>query len=173
MTTGTSADTGVRDYAPHSRHRGGRGYAAARAGAPPVLRRQPARLFGHSCRGASPGEEEIQQQLLNMEHVKELIQDIRRNGGLLDPIIVREGTLEVLEGNSRLAAYRALAKDDPVKWAFIKCTVLPPDIEESLVFGLLGQYHIKGRKDWAPFEQAGFLYRQFRKSQARRANASG
>jgi hypothetical protein len=112
--------------------------------------------------GRSPAQDEIQRQLLEMEHVKELIQDIRRNGGLLDPVIVREGTLEVLEGNSRLAAYRALAKDDPAKWAFIKCTILPAGIDESLIFGLLGQYHIKGKKDWAPYEQAGFLYRRFK-----------
>ena len=31
-----------------------------------------------------------------------------------------------------------------------------------MLFALLGQYHIKGKKDWQPFEQAGFLYRRFR-----------
>jgi hypothetical protein len=30
------------------------------------------------------------------------------------------------------------------------------------VFALLGQFHIKGKKDWAPYEQAGFLYRRFK-----------
>jgi DNA-binding transcriptional ArsR family regulator len=33
-------------------------------------------------------------------------------------------------------------------------------LDEVLIFALLGQYHIKGKKDWAPFEQAGFLYRR-------------
>ena len=95
-----------------------------------------------------------------MDHVKALIQDIKRDGGLTDPVVVRAGSLEVLEGNSRLAAYRALAKIDPLKWATIKCKLLPEDLDESLIFALLGQYHIKGKKDWAPFEQAGFLYRR-------------
>jgi hypothetical protein len=69
-------------------------------------------------------------------------------------------TLEVLEGNSRLAAYRQLAAKEPIKYGHVKCTMLPADVDESLVFALLGQVHIKGKKDWAPFEQAGFLYRR-------------
>ena len=28
------------------------------------------------------------------------------------------------------------------------------------MFALLGQYHLKGKKDWAPYEKAGFLYRR-------------
>ena len=113
--------------------------------------------------GREPTQDEIQQRLLEMDHVKALIQDIKRDGGLTDPVIVRSGSLEVLEGNSRLAAYRLLAKGDPVKWGQMKCKVLPQDLDEVLVFALLGQYHIKGKKDWAPFDQAGFLYRRSRK----------
>src|SRR5262249_34871434 len=108
-------------------------------------------------------QEAIEAQLLEMEHVRALKEDIKRNGGLIEPVIVRDGTFEVLEGNSRLAAYRALAKGDPITWAKMKCMLLPSDISESLVFALLGQYHIKGRKDWAPYEQAGFLYRRHKK----------
>jgi ParB-like nuclease domain len=108
-------------------------------------------------------QSEIELQLLEMEHVKALKEDIKRNGGLIEPVIVRDGTFEVLEGNSRLAAYRALAKIDPITWGHIKCWILPSDISDSQVFALLGQYHIKGRKDWAPYEQAGFLYRRHKK----------
>ncbi|MBY2941836.1 ParB N-terminal domain-containing protein [Rhizobium laguerreae] len=110
--------------------------------------------------GGEPSQDDIERKLLEMEHVKALVQDIKRDGGLTDPVVVRSGTLEVLEGNSRLAAYRALAKIDPVRWATMKARLLPHDIDESLIFALLGQYHIKGKKDWAPFEQAGFLYRR-------------
>jgi hypothetical protein len=42
----------------------------------------------------------------------------------------------------------------------VKCTILPADVDDALVFALLGQFHIKGKKDWAPYEQAGFLYRR-------------
>ena len=112
--------------------------------------------------GRQPSQEEIQERLCEMEHVKELREDIKRNGGLLEPLIVRGGSLEVLEGNSRLAAYRQLASKEPIKWAMVKCTVLPDDVGDALVFALLGQFHIKGKKDWAPYEQAGFLYRRFK-----------
>ena len=110
-----------------------------------------------------PEQEEIQRQLLKMDHVKALYQDIKANGGLIDPVIVRDGNYEVLEGNSRLAAYRALGAEDPIKWGKIKCQLLPEDTDDSDVFALLGQYHIKGKKDWAPYEQAGFLYRRYKR----------
>jgi ParB-like nuclease domain len=92
--------------------------------------------------------------------LKALIHDISDNGGLIDPLVVRDKDFVVLEGNSRLAAYRFLASKDPIKWAKAKCTILPADIDEKLVFALLGQYHVKGKKDWVPYEKAGFLYRR-------------
>ena len=52
--------------------------------------------------GREPDQEDIYSELLEQEHVRELKEDIRLNGGLIDPLIVRDGTLEVLEGNSRL-----------------------------------------------------------------------
>ena len=65
---------------------------------------------------SEPTQEEIQEKLIKMDHVKELVQDIKLNGDLIDPIIVKDGSFEVLEGNSRLAAYRELYKRDPLKW---------------------------------------------------------
>lgn len=110
--------------------------------------------------GDEPTEEEIEEKLLEMDHVKQLIQAIKLNGGLIDPVIVRGGDMVVLEGNSRLAAYRSLAGKDPIKWGKIKAKILPADISESEVFALLGEYHIHGKTNWAPFEQAGYLYRR-------------
>jgi ParB-like nuclease domain len=112
--------------------------------------------------GHVPEQEEIWEQLLEHEHVRVLKDDIVANDGLMDPLIVRDGDLVVLEGNSRLAAYRFLATKDPIRWAKVRCTVLPADIDEKLIFALLGQYHVKGKKDWAPFEKAGFLYRRYK-----------
>jgi hypothetical protein len=108
----------------------------------------------------NPNQSEIETKLGAMEHVKKLVQSIKANGGLIDPIIVRDKDYVVLEGNSRLAAYRILAKTDAVKWGKVSSIVLPSDIGDSLIFTLLGQYHIIGRKDWLPFEQAGYLWRR-------------
>ena len=110
--------------------------------------------------GDEPTEGEIEEQLLQMDHVKQLVHAINLNGGLIDAVIVRGGDMVVLEGNSRLAAYRSLARKDPVKWGRIKARILPADISAGDVFALLGEYHIHGKTSWAPFEQAGYLYRR-------------
>lgn len=110
---------------------------------------------------AEPTQEDIFKVLVKAEHVKDsLIPSIRHNGGLIEPILVRGNV--VLEGNSRLAAYRALSLQDREKWRYIRAKVLPPDITDSQVFSLLGEYHMVGKKDWQPFEQAGYLYRRFK-----------
>lgn len=108
----------------------------------------------------TPSQSEIEARLAKLDHVKQLVQSIRATGGLTDPLIVRDGDLMVLEGNSRLAAYRLLAKPDPIEWGTVKVMLLPDDISDNLVFALLGQYHIIGRQDWQPYEQAGYLYRR-------------
>ena len=110
--------------------------------------------------GTEPSQDEIEDLMCSQEHVKELKDSIESNGGLIDPLIVRKGDFTVLEGNSRLAAYRILAQKDPLKWGKVKCKLLPADISDSAIFTLLGQYHIIGRKDWEPFEQAHYLYRR-------------
>lgn len=113
----------------------------------------------------NPSQETIEKIMCKADHVKQLKESIKSNGGLIDPIIVRDGDYVVLEGNSRLAAYRILYKQDPIKWSKINTILLPADISESAVFALLGQYHIIGRKDWDPYEQAGYLYRTLNNSQ--------
>lgn len=110
--------------------------------------------------GGEPTQEEIENYMCNQDHVKQLKISIESNGGLIDPLIVRGGDFTVLEGNSRLAAYRMLCAIDPIKWGKVRCKILPKDIDDSAVFALLGQYHIIGRKDWEPFEQAHYLYRR-------------
>lgn len=110
--------------------------------------------------GAEPTEAEIEERLLQMDHVKQLIQAIKVNGGLIDPVIVRGGDMVVLEGNSRLAAYRSLALKDPARFGKIKARILPADISDADVFALLGEYHIHGKTSWSPYEQAGYLFRR-------------
>lgn len=113
---------------------------------------------------AEPSQDDIEDYMCSQDHVKQLKESIKSNGGLIDPIIVRDRDFVVLEGNSRLAAYRILNREDPVQWGKIKCKILPADISDSAVFALLGQYHIIGRKDWDPFEQANYLYRRLQQT---------
>src|SRR6266513_6029226 len=109
-----------------------------------------------------PTQREIFDALSKMEHVREvLVPSIRQNGGLIEPLLIRGNV--VLEGNSRLAAYRLLEQAESGKWKQIRVRILPDSMTESEVFTLLGEYHIVGKKDWQPYEQAGYLYRRFRK----------
>lgn len=104
-------------------------------------------------------QDQIQLELQNRDHVKQLIQDIKHHDGLINPILVRDGDLAVLEGNSRLAAYRFLAQRDPIRFGELKCIVVPRDISEKLIYSYLNQEHIKGKSEWSPYEEAGIIYR--------------
>jgi hypothetical protein len=113
-----------------------------------------------------PTQADIYQVLAKSEHVREhLVESIKHNGGLMEPILVRKDV--VLEGNSRLAAYRLLSDqaktdDEKEKWQLIRVRILPDGVSDSEVFSLLGEFHIVGKKDWAPYEQAGYLWRRFK-----------
>ena len=112
--------------------------------------------------GREPTQMEIENHMISLDHVKKLANEIEAEGGLHDPVIVRGGTMEVLEGNRRLAAYRLLSRrKNGARWATIRCEILPSGIDEDLVFSLLAQYHINGKLAWQPFEQAGFFMREY------------
>jgi len=105
--------------------------------------------------GDNPTQEQIEQKMQSLDHVKELKNSIRVNGGLIEPIFVKDNV--VLEGNSRLAAYRLLVHEDPIKWAKIRAVLLPSSVTADQIFSLLGTMHIIGKTPWSPFEQAAYL----------------
>ena len=37
---------------------------------------------------------------------------------------------------------------------------MPKEVHDSAIASLLGQLHLKGKKDWRPYEQASFLHRR-------------
>lgn len=132
--------------------------------------------------GSRVSQEVIEQELWNLGPTKDLFHDIKRNGGLLEEILVRDG--EVLEGNSRLCSYRRLlknAKEDAdkeaeSKWSKIRAKILPTEIKDETVFAILGILHVRGRAKWSPYEQGAYLYRQsmeFRKTPAELADLIG
>lgn len=116
----------------------------------------------HSSENDNPSQEELERTIRKLDSVKKLKVNIEAMGGLLHPIIVCKNI--VLEGNSRLAAYRMLAESDPQKWAKIKCTKLPDDISEELILTLLGSVHLVGQTPWSAFEKACYIYRMKEKS---------
>ncbi len=116
----------------------------------------------HSSDNEDPSQEELEKKMCSLDSVKKLKVNIDAMGGLLNPIVILKNT--VLEGNSRLAAYRLLAKENKEKWTTIKCTKLPDDIPEELILAYLGSVHLVGQTPWTPFEKASYIYRVKEKS---------
>ena len=101
----------------------------------------------------------IYERLLQEPSVKNLIPEIRRDEGLQDPITVRHDTWQVIEGNSRLAAYRKLANEsDDERWTHIRCLVVTTLTDDQQT-RLLGQAHLHGKTDWSPYAKALFCFR--------------
>mgnify|MGYP001298912872 CR=1 FL=1 len=77
-----------------------------------------------AAQGGDRSQQSIYKKLLGMQHVVDLVGTVRANGGLIDPLVVRDGDYVVLEGNSRLAALRRLAELDPRLRCFIETRLL-------------------------------------------------
>ena len=109
----------------------------------------------------TPEEKQIRiyKCLLREPSVRNLIPEIKRDGGLQEPIIVRHDTRQVIEGNSRLAAYRKLQKDtEEEQWNDIRCLVVPTLTDDQQT-RLFGQAHLRGRTEWSPYAKALFCFR--------------
>ena len=123
----------------------------------------------YACTHSVPDFEELtqdEQQLVIFEKLKEqesfksLLPDVRRHGGLMESILVRWDTREVVEGNSRLAVYRYLADDDDDgdgEWDLIPCNIASALTDEQMA-AFLSQVHIKGKTKWSAYEKANFAY---------------
>lgn len=110
-------------------------------------------------------DEDIEKELWEKDSVKDLFKDIERHGGLIDEILVK-GNI-VLEGNSRLCAYRHLYKkaelknddEEILKWSYIRARIIPVETSDEVVFSILGTWHIKGKTQWDTYEKAAYFKR--------------
>jgi len=122
-------------------------------------------IINQKYKGTDVSDDEIEKELWEKDTVKDLSKEIERHGGLIDEILVKDNI--VLEGNSRLCAYRHLysrAKDkndenEMVKWSHIRARIIPIDTSNQVVFSILGTWHIKGKAQWDTFEKAAYLKR--------------
>jgi hypothetical protein len=115
-----------------------------------------------ASKGIRGDQGKIQEELWEIDTTKELYQAVKSNGGLIEEVVVSQG--RVLEGNRRLCVYRKLLEHatTPAEvegWKQIPARVLLEPISLEEVFILLGALHVKGKVEWKPFEQAGFIYR--------------
>ena len=89
--------------------------------------------------GVVPQQERIEKFFHGKDLVKKLSRRIEKNGGLLEPVLVKSATREVVEGNIRLAACRLLFKKDPFKWGRIRAHILPASVDESSIASVLSE----------------------------------
>ena len=100
----------------------------------------------------------IFKKLMQEPSVRNLKPEIRRHGGLMEPILVRHDTMEVIEGNSRLAVFRELKKAEPGgEWESIPCDIVS-GLTDKQQAAFLNQIHVKGKTQWSAYEKANFAY---------------
>ncbi len=103
-------------------------------------------------------QKEIFEKLRAEPSVRNLKPEIERHGGLMERILVRYDTKEVIEGNSRLAVYRILHEETKNEdWEFIPCDIVSKLSDEQQT-AYLNQIHIKGKTKWSAYEKANFAY---------------
>ena len=126
----------------------------------------------YACTHGEPGfsalteqeqQDTIYKKLLQEPSVKNLTPEIKRHGGLMEWILVRHDTMEVIEGNSRLAVYRYLHEEDRGgDWELIPCHIVSK-LTDKQQAALLNQIHIKGKTKWSAYEKANFSYVHYKK----------
>ena len=95
--------------------------------------------------------------MLRLDSTKDRIKDLEENKGLIDEIYVLDN--KVVEGNTRLCAFRRLSKKypDDDRWKFIKARILHESVNDEELFYILGTFHIKGKTEWDAYEKAAYI----------------
>ena len=134
------------------------------------------RIYSQFAGSRERTQENIQAKLESLDHVKELRSQIDRDGQVNEPLfcipVSPDSELhwhyeyQVLEGNSRLAALR-MNKKGSLPPPRVACNVLDfsaysEQETESLIFSLLGGFHITGKTNWQSYENAAYIYRRFK-----------
>jgi hypothetical protein len=114
-------------------------------------------------------EQQIEYALMNKnpEAWRKLKDSIHNNRGIVNPIWAepigksQEKKFRVVEGNSRVLAYRILGKDEPgeSRWKAILAYVLPKEIKREQKDFIKLQSHLRGTTEWDAYEKAKYLYR--------------
>ena len=103
-------------------------------------------------------QERIQVRLIEEPSVKNLLPEIKRHQGLIEPILIRQDTREVIEGNSRLAVYRHFQESGVSgDWDLIPCHIVS-SLTPKQQAAFLNQIHVKGKTQWSPYEKANFAF---------------
>jgi hypothetical protein len=95
---------------------------------------------------------------------RKLKDSIDNNRGIIYPIWVEprnQNYYRVIEGNTRVVAYRELALDQPYEqaWKTITAYVLPDQVSEEQLNYIRLLAHLRGTNEWDAYEKAKYLYK--------------
>jgi hypothetical protein len=101
----------------------------------------------------------IERELFKLESTRERMKDLEENKGLIDEVYVLKN--QVVEGNTRLCAFRKLSQKypDDKRWKTIKARILQDDVSDEELFHILGIFHIKGKTEWDAYEKAAYIHK--------------
>ena len=102
----------------------------------------------------------ITECMKNQESTRSVLEGLKLHGGQQEPLIVDMRGNFVIEGNSRLAALRVLAHENPGKWGAAICRCYN-DLTEEERFALLSEMHVVGKTEWSPYAKAATYWRQY------------
>lgn len=90
-----------------------------------------------------------------------LRETIRTNGGIISPIIVNrrpDGSLVVIEGNTRLAIYQSFHADGSSgDWSKIP-SIIYDNLPQEKIDAIRLQAHLVGPRAWDPYSKARYLH---------------
>jgi hypothetical protein len=95
---------------------------------------------------------------------RKLKDSIDNNRGIIYPIWVEpkeNNSFRVIEGNSRVVAYKQLAVDQPFEeaWKKIISYILPEKISEEKLNFIRLLAHLRGTNEWDAYEKAKYLFK--------------
>lgn len=95
---------------------------------------------------------------------RKLKDSIDNNRGIIYPIWVepkKNNFFRVIEGNSRVVAYKQLAVDQPFEeaWKKIMSYILPEQISEEELNFIRLLAHLRGTNEWDAYEKAKYLFK--------------
>lgn len=98
---------------------------------------------------------------------EELQKQIRTEGGISDPLIVRHDG-RIVEGNTRFAVLSVLSKTPggEKKWGTVPIVRLIASVPEKIIQLQMAGYHIAGKTQWRAAAQADQIYRLIEENNA-------
>lgn len=108
----------------------------------------------------APTQERLLDLIREQPGYDQLHQQIREQGGIHDPLIVRNDG-RIVEGNTRYAVLTVLSRTPAgaQKWGSVPVTRLPAEVPEKVIQLLMAGYHVGGKNKWRAAAKADQIHR--------------